>query len=985
MNGLNVPSVARDLETLFTTGTLADQTDSELLDQFLRHHDEVAFGELVARHGPLVLRICRRSLHDPHDIEDAFQAVFLILVRKARTLTNRSALASWLFGVAIRVARRTRKNTYRRRLREHPLTTEPTDRSHSESQGVSRDLLEILNEEIERLPEKQHLAVILCLCQGHTHQVAARELNCPVGTVKTRIATARRTLTRRLTRRGLTPSVISAILGPGFRLSEVSIPSHLLRSTIQAAAGTLTNPSILTAVTSAPIAALVQEVLKSMLITRIQSAAILVFTLTTIAGTVPALLGARQTTPASRTQDAPQPAPPKTDRYGDPLPPGAAMRLGTIRYRNNRFINHIAYSPYGQVLVTDDRQRLLQLWDPRTGNKLRQIDSGLERIRYFAFSPDGRTIAVVGSQDDQELRRSVYRLNFIDFATGRRARGAGWTDNRDLRRVFYAPDGKTIATANVDGSFRLWDVATLELLHHEKVADNSFFGTIAFSPDPASHLLAFPRDRTIHLWDTSRLREIRVIPVVGEERVGVRDPEFSPDGAILAAQVSGVINDENRGEFWLWKVSDGTLLHRCRSTKSNLMYGMTFSRDGNTLFGIGNEDQVISFDVATGKELILLADARAAALPLVFSPDGSTLTTIAGEQVLHFWDTATGQDRLATPDAHSETVRSLQFDDGGKTLISTSHTPIGHYSIRFWNLETGLPLKAFAQQGAELTMIPGGPPRALFIAAWDTAELRDLQTDKLLAGWGLSAPDDDLQCEGLAVSRDGSSAIATFKDGSLKRWDTTTGKELPIAQPKLPRSRRPQDVVDVDRSIHSADGQAVVLLRQTGLIQVVDVPTGTLRFQTSYITQDPELGIHIAQFTSLEFAPDSQSLAFVRHGYKHVKQANGDYDFYSTRPTNEIVWLDAHSGQVRREIEVPGRGIGELAFSPDGEILAACTSSTASNKAAICLFRLRDKKVIQTIETPSGVTALTFTPNGTQMVAALSDTSIVLWNVQPIR
>jgi RNA polymerase sigma factor (sigma-70 family) len=177
----NLPGLARNLETLFTTGTLAHQTDSQLLDQFLTHHNELAFGELVARHGPLVLRICRRSLHDPRDVEDAFQTIFLILVRKARTLTDRTALASWLFGVATRVARRTRKNTHRRRLREFPLTTEPGDRSHTQNPDAGRELLAILNEEIDRLPQKQQLAIILCLCQGHTHQAAARALNCPLG------------------------------------------------------------------------------------------------------------------------------------------------------------------------------------------------------------------------------------------------------------------------------------------------------------------------------------------------------------------------------------------------------------------------------------------------------------------------------------------------------------------------------------------------------------------------------------------------------------------------------------------------------------------------------------------------------------------------------------------------------------------------------------------------------------------------------------
>jgi RNA polymerase sigma factor (sigma-70 family) len=771
MNRLNFPSVARDLETLFTAGTLAHQTDSELLDRFLARHDELAFRELVARHGPMVLRICRRFLHDRHDIEDAFQAIFLILVRKARTLTDRTALASWLFGVATRVARRSRQNARRRQLREHALTTEPAARAVARDRDASQELLAILNEEIERLPREQQLAIVVCLCEGHTHLAAARLLHCPLGTLKTRIATARRTLARRLARRGLSPSVVTAVLRPGFSLSRTAIPVHLMRITSQAAAGTLTNPSSLAAITSAPVAALVQEVIKTMLIGRVQTAALFVFALSTVAWTTPALLNARQATPEPKAQIAARPRPPKTDRYGDPLPPGASMRLGTARFRNDRFINHIAYSPNGQTLVTDDTRRLLQLWDPKTGNKLRRIDSGLERTRYFAFSPDGGTIAVVGSQNE-ERQRSDHHLNVIDFAAGRRIRGTEWIDESGLYRVFCAPDEKTIATVNTDGGFRVWDAATLELLHHERVARNSHFGPIAFSPDPAGHLLAFTRDKTIHLWDPSRFRDVREIRVIGNERVGVRHPVFSPDGAILAANVSGVINDQNYGAFWLWKVSDGTLLHRCTSAKSDQMNGMTFSPDGKTLFGIGSSDQLISFDVATGKELNLLPDARAAVLPLVFSPGGSILTTIAGEQVLHFWDLATGKDRLATPDALSDNARTLQFADGRKTLISTGRSYSDPNEIRFWNLETGLPMKVFTPQVDSLTIIPGGPPRALCVVGGDLIEVRHLQTDKPLAAWGINTPEDELQCQDLAVSRDGSSAIATFRNGSLKRWDT---------------------------------------------------------------------------------------------------------------------------------------------------------------------------------------------------------------------
>jgi WD40 repeat protein len=165
---------------------------------------------------------------------------------------------------------------------------------------------------------------------------------------------------------------------------------------------------------------------------------------------------------------------------------------------------------------------------------------------------------------------------------------------------------------------------------------------------------------------------------------------------------------------------------------------------------------------------------------------------------------------------------------------------------------------------------------------------------------------------------------------------------------------------------------------------VIDLSTGDIAIQTSFLIQDAEPNAAMRSRTSLTFAPDSQNLAFVRRTSKHVTVSRDEYPFVSTEPTDVIVWLDAHSGSIRREIEISGSAIGALAFSPDGQAIAATTSSDPSSGVVIRLFRLRDKKEIQRLETwSSGVTAVTFTPAGTQLVAALSDTSIVLWNVHP--
>lgn len=292
MSRLNSTSMARDFAVLFATGTLANLSDGQLLDQFISHGNEHSFRELIARHGPLVLSICRRSLDDAHDIEDAFQAIFLILVRKAGSLRDRNALSSWLYGVALRVVRRVRKNAMRRRDREQPIAAEPEARAHAGRESMDDEVFAIVDLEIRRLPTNQQAAVILCLLEGYTHEAAATQLGWPLGTVKSRIATARQTLTRRLTQRGVSPSAMAAILRPGLGLPEPGslVSAHLREIVVEAAAKLRAGSAVLATALPTPSSGLVHEALGMTLASRMPAAVILMMTLTAVALTVPTLL-----------------------------------------------------------------------------------------------------------------------------------------------------------------------------------------------------------------------------------------------------------------------------------------------------------------------------------------------------------------------------------------------------------------------------------------------------------------------------------------------------------------------------------------------------------------------------------------------------------------------------------------------------------------------------------------------------------------------
>lgn len=206
-------------------------TDRQLLDKFVQFGDEGAFGGLVSRHGPAVLQVCRGVLQDPHEAEDAFQATFLVLVRKAPVLKDPEAVGGWLRGVAYRTAVRARCRTARRRALEK--TRAEMSRLDDLPEELAPDQREIIREELERLPAPYRQAVLLCYREGLTHQEAAQKLGWPLGTVKIRLVRGRRLLRERLDRRGvgLGAALLLWLLNP---TKAKAVPQSLSDATVRA-------------------------------------------------------------------------------------------------------------------------------------------------------------------------------------------------------------------------------------------------------------------------------------------------------------------------------------------------------------------------------------------------------------------------------------------------------------------------------------------------------------------------------------------------------------------------------------------------------------------------------------------------------------------------------------------------------------------------------------------------------------------------------
>jgi polysaccharide export outer membrane protein len=262
----------RDIQTLFESGTASGLSDRHLLERFVSGRDEsaeAAFVVLVQRHGPMVLRVCRNVLGDATDAEDAFQATFLVLVKRSGSIRRLESLGSWLFGVACRVAARARVEASKRRQVERQgalRIVQPVD--SSETGAIAHaEYGPVVQEEVRRLPEKYRAVVALCYWQGLTQEQAAVQLGCPLGTVRSRLARAKSKLHGRLSRRGLAPLAVAVAAALETCSAEAAGLSHvsqpLINSTVKTSAQIAAGRAI-TDVASTSVVVLTRNILRSM-------------------------------------------------------------------------------------------------------------------------------------------------------------------------------------------------------------------------------------------------------------------------------------------------------------------------------------------------------------------------------------------------------------------------------------------------------------------------------------------------------------------------------------------------------------------------------------------------------------------------------------------------------------------------------------------------------------------------------------------------
>lgn len=301
MSGGPATTVLRFLRRLTDRDT-GRASDAQLLARFALDRDEAAFAALVAQHGPMVLGVCLRVLGDAHAADDAFQATFLVLVRKAGTIAQPERLGSWLYGVAHRIAVKARAASARRQARMCELTDLPAP---SCDELLWHDLRPVLDEEINRLPDRFREPFVLCCVEGKTNAEAALRIGCPTGTVLSRLSRARERLRTRLVRRGVTLSAAAVAALGAERALSAAVSTTLLETTVRTARLFATPATA--GLVSNHVVTLTEGVLRAMFFTKVKIALAVLLVLGAAAGA--GITGYGQ--PAARPQERAPEAPPE--------------------------------------------------------------------------------------------------------------------------------------------------------------------------------------------------------------------------------------------------------------------------------------------------------------------------------------------------------------------------------------------------------------------------------------------------------------------------------------------------------------------------------------------------------------------------------------------------------------------------------------------------------------------------------------------------
>jgi RNA polymerase sigma factor (sigma-70 family) len=920
-------------------------TDRELLRRFSERRDEAAFAALVRRHGPMVLGVCRRVLHDVNDAEDAFQAAFFTLARKADTRNWQESVGPWVYLVAVRVARKLRSAAQRRALYESRAAAQPLIDPLERVSG--RDLCVVVDEEISRLPEDLRAPLILCCLEGMARDEAARRLGWSLAMLKRRLGRGRERLRKQLAKRGIVPPAAFAGMLVAEGATQAMVPAGLARLAVTAAVqGT---PS------SVRILGLAQSALGPVVLAK-SKIAVLLLVLCLAAGAAlgyqPATTEEAQEQPPTQDNSAPTAANQalKTDHDGDPLPPEALARLGTTRLRHGGYIRSLHFTPDGKVLVargdedgvstwdtaTGNRihvfskdsaggaaegaslspdgkllatpgQKTLRIWDTATAQLLRTIDIETGKFRtgpylFTCFSPDGKLLA---SQNGEALNQ----VSLWDPATGQQVRT--WTLPKSQIQVLAFGDGKTLITAGDDNAIRAWDVAagthlrTITFLPNQikRIAlsgDGKLLATVGYTSkaDGPGSFISVP-DSFIRIWETTTGRELRrlVAPAwsqKADQGWGIESVAFSPGGKLL-------VTSSADNALYVCDPAGGSQPRRLWQGSVRI-HAVAASPKGQTV-AVSAGAAIHLIELASGKEAFPLAGHPDSAYKTAITPDGRTVVTASCSD-LFLWDAASGRLRKRLQ-GHNGYINGLEIIDGGRKAVTSGYQD---GTLRVWDLiaekeayriespDKANILQAVSPDGRTIAVAGSGSVTVLF----DALTGKEIQRLKGHGEWN---------AYGAAFTPDGRKLVVWYcEDNMVYLWDLATGRKIQEysfidsedpARPNPVAGGRPVYFAAV-----SPDGRLIAFGSQSRFLEVRDLASGEILYRQ---TKLPD-GV-----CPMAFSPDSRMLA---------------WSGWWNDPTVHLV--EVATGKDRRRFAGHTGRVLSLQFSADGTMLVSGSADTTA-------------------------------------------------------
>jgi RNA polymerase sigma factor (sigma-70 family) len=923
-----------------------DTSDAELVGLYAASRAGEPFRELVERHGSMVLRTCRGVLGDGPDAEDAFQATFLLLARKARSLSRPEAVGAWLHGAARRIALRARAARARRTRREAQAASRSATQPLAEL--TVREFMAVLDEEVARLPQRFRAPLLLCFWEGLTQDEAAVRLGWSPGSVKGRLERGRKRLTERLKRRGFGGKAL--LIAP---LAAVAVSGDLLaKATAQT-----------TGVVSPSVAALVPPAGGAWLHRALIAASVVVVGGISIA----AVLYRPGPAPHAEPPAKPQ-AQAKNDLFGDPLPPLALARLGTHRFRSETWAQNIAVSPDRKTIAATATNWII-LWDAASGREVRRlgpvgparVGNQIHPVEFtrLAWSPDGRLLAA-GTSVYLGDGKPVW---LFDSSSGEKLREIRGAERHAEHLVFL--DNQTLLTAAAAGAeteVRAWEAYSGKEIRKINFAA----GTLEDMVRSADGRVVAIAGSTKPKADVRGVIELREWPsgnlilreaVLPPCRIAL---DFSPDGKTLAAGIGlgEPFTETGSSEIRLWDIAAKKERKRIGGPtgKHSHLVTVAFRPDGKVIAASGADDSVRQYAAETGQEIAPVIRPRKFASKVRYL-DEKTLLTYWAQNTVRFWDSASGK-AVRDLDGSESHLEAVAISPDGKTAATGGGG--GDATVRLWDLSTGKQRLRIDGSMADITVVAFSPDGRIVAAAdssgvahvWSASDGNVLLEIKAHTGW----------LQALAFSPDGRTLATGDDKATIRLWDTVTGQE----RQKLTGH---EDCTAVRALVFTPDGQTLFSGGWDHSIRQWDLSTGKairiMKGTQGPLGADDSLG-HTSVVTGLALTRDGRRL--ISSSYDHT-----------------IRILEVATGETCRRVKLPNRdknsGVEAMSLSPDGSRLAVATEEEGRQN----LVELWDMRSGKHLEPLSGhrsqVTRLAFSPDGCKLVSVSTDTTGLVWDV----